>query len=348
MLLKNRRSGQTIEISFYTDQQAVDIAVSCLISAYGEENNYVKPEMFDKNYLLDGIKRDKMRVFAAVAADGTPAVAVTLFRQPYFENAWEMGAAAVSNSYKGFHLASAIVRHILNKFENASQPLFYAHATLFYTRAGMALEDNGFVPTGFLYAVCDAGKHMSQLNFTSLKHTLALYIRNNGTTDVGKLYVPEHLAEFIMELYGALGISPVLVRSGSSRDASGPDATKRDISIPGNPSQLSYEQDEYHLTLYIYIMTCGVDLKSRLKAIECQYTQKLQSMVLHLNINDPGAVYGYEMLKDSGYKFSGIKPLCGDHEYLLMSKFGSSLISTAELQMTDLDRRVYERVDRIE
>ncbi|MCL2254333.1 MAG: hypothetical protein FWC09_07790, partial [Lachnospiraceae bacterium] len=237
---------------------------------------------------------------------------------------------AVTDGFKGFHLASAAVKYILKYFGN--EQLFYAHAVMFYESAGKALEDSGFVPTGFTYGVCDAKKHLTQLNYKSQKHTWAVYIRNNGKNIIKRVYVPARFTQIVEELYNSIGIFPDI---------------NLDYHEPTTESRIQLKQDDYHKTLYLYVIKSGFDLHKRIKEAEQKYNGELQSIVLFLSISDRGAVFGLEKLIKAGYKFTGIKPLCAEHEYAIMSKTNSVYIDFNEMKMTDNMKNIFDKINAV-
>ena len=325
----NLTNGNTLPFTFVTGEEAVKGMRECLLSVYGQKGNYVSPNMMGEDFLLESIQRGGTRLFAAISQDGTAAAAVAAKNNPHFEKSFEICSLAVRPEYRGFRLGDVITGHVLDECGRADSSLFYAHILMFHTRVSTIYEGKGFVPTGFLMGVCDARKHLSELSCHSRKHSWSVYVKNSGQSKPKTLYVSERLTGLIGNVYAALGTAPVIDSS--------------DLN-PFEGCHVEYEQDEYHKTLYIYVLTSGNSLREEVEAIERNYADELQTIVLFLNINDTGAVYGYETLKQSGYVLSGIKPLCGDHEYILMSKTKGVVIDTTEFQMTDALKSLFERI----
>jgi hypothetical protein len=313
-----------MKINFRSGRPAIPDMLDCLTSVYGQKHNYVNPKMFDaadmETHLLKGV----MTPFSGVTKDDEAAVCGAVRKAPRFPKAGEICTVAVHEKCRGFHLSNAIISHIL---ENAPDSLFHAKVVMFMPLAGQNFEDYGFIPTGFLFGVCDAGKHLAELGLTSQKHTWAVYVRNNGQSEVGMLYVPEHLREFVLDRYTALGITPVFGESTINKT-----------------SQLEYEQDDYHNTMYIYVTGSGEDLAESITLAEARHTAPLQTVILFLNMNDSGAEYGYNILTSLGYAFAGIKPLCGEFEYLLLYKVNEVYLDKTEFKMTAALSCLHERI----
>ena len=167
----------------------------------------------------------------------------------------------------------------------------------------------------------------------SRKHSWAVYVKSAGEINIGALYVPPRLTDFVKQIYAELGAEAEINNSGEPA---------------GDTGIVECEQDEYHKTLYAYIKVSGRDLTEEMAAVESGYTDSLQTSVVFLNIQDPAAVYGFEALKEAGYKFAGLKPLCGEHEYIIMSKTNDVVIDASEFQMTDALRRLFVKVGEAE
>ncbi|MCL1822986.1 MAG: hypothetical protein FWG44_02165 [Oscillospiraceae bacterium] len=327
MILKNNYDNREINLKFCSDEQAVPCMLDCLRSVYGKSDNYVNPKMFESKYIIENIQQGNIDLFGLITENGESVAAAAVKKNPYFEKAREISGMAVSEGYRGFHTATAFSNYIVKQYENKC-PL-YAHVVMFSAAAAKSLEDNGFIPTGFIYGVADAKKHLSQLNYKSLKHSWAIYIKSNSQTVVNLLYVPERFAEFICGKYAEFGIKPSVQSS---------------VISPPETSRIKYEQDVYHKTLYIYISVSGSDLREKVSEVEKKYNDRLQTVVLFLNINDAGAVWGFETLSESGYKFTGMKPFCGEFEYIVFAKMNHVFFDMSELKMTDSLKQIFERI----
>ena len=323
---------EQLNLTFIRGEDAIPGLISCLKSAYGSKDNYVNPRAFEPDYLKSEIKQGKMEVFTGFTEDNIPVVTISAKKNPRFGRAFEICSLAVCKEYKGQNLGSRMVDYVMDFYKGKSNPLVYAHVVMFFSLICIACEDNNLKPTGFLFGVCDAKKHMAGLNITSTKHTWALYVRNNETKLTDTVYVPKRLNNITNHIYGTLGIEPQI---------------NNDETRPLKPSAIEYEQDEYHKTLYLYISASGLDLSDEINQLEENYTGSLQTYIVFLNINDETAIYGYETLFKSGYKFAGLKPLCGECEYILMTKTNNIIIDNAELEMTDSLKYLFERIGEV-
>lgn len=322
------KDDQSFEIFFRTGYAAIKKAIECTVSVYGNARNYANPKALNAQYVEKCVKQGITNVFVGMLKNGTPVATVSAKKTSRFEKAWEVCTLAVREKYRGFHLGRIILHHLIDFYKESGATL-YAHAVMFYSFSEKTIEESGFVPTGFLCGVCDAAKHLSQLNSHSKKHTWAVYVTKNGTVQTDTLYVPVRLKDLVYDIYETLGLFPVI---------------DCNCATVGKASRVEHEQDDYHKTLYLYVMVSGEDLQESIQTLEKQYADELQTFIVYLNINDKTATYGFKTLEKSGYDFSGLKPICGDCEYVIFSKTDGVYIDCAELQMTDMLRRLYERI----
>jgi len=327
MLIQNKISKQMLELFFDTGKRAVKGAISCLLRVYGSADQYTYPKMFDEDYLIGKISCGELKVFTGVIKDGTAVVTLSVKHNPG-ERALEIISLAVDPKYRGFGLGEIITEHLISECMDAGNSLFYALMVVYHTKSAVVYERKGFIPTGFLMGVCDARKHCTQMNITSQKHSWAVYVKNSENLDIGTIYIPSQLTGFVRQIYSSLRAAPNII-SGMHKAA--------------DTSFIKYEQDEYHKTLYAYAMECGYDLIKKMEIIEQNYTDELQTVVLFVRINDPSAEYGFTALSEAGYRFTGLKPLCGDHEYLIMSKTKAVIVDKTKFRMTDSLRHILER-----
>jgi len=326
MLVQNKNDSRQIEINFIKGEHAAHGMTECMLSAYGNSGNYFNPGMFDEEHIKSEIKAGSLDVFLGETEDGTPLTTLSARRNPFFEQSLELCSLAVNKDYRGLNLGAVTINHLVNEFKKS---ILYARVVTIHTLVADVLESHGLLPFGFTFGVFNAKKHLNELNLKSEKISLGIYVRNNGQSTVKPLYIPEKLAQFTQERYSALGITAEI--------------NNKKVQ-PGEKTQTEYLQDEYNLALSIFVFKCGQDLTERIGEIEKSYTSRLQTFDLYLNINEPSAVYGYEALVKAGYKFAGLMPLCGEYEYIIMSKLNDVFIDTSELVMTEKLTNVFERI----
>lgn len=71
-----------------------------------------------------------------------------------------------------------------------------------------------------------------------------------------------------------------------------------------------------------------------------------QTINVCLNINDPNAQNAYVVLKEMGYFFTGLKPLCSDREYMILHKAGDVEIFFEDYVLTGGFRELADYVGK--
>ncbi|MCL2035959.1 MAG: GNAT family N-acetyltransferase [Oscillospiraceae bacterium] len=324
------KSGRRIDLTFHKGEQSVRGLIDCMASVYGIPSNYANSFMFDVEVIREKIRQGKLVPFAAITDDGIPAATLS-YKKHHGMRGGEIGALVVNPEFRGFNLGQIITEHVLSECKKKDVSLLYAHMVMYHAQSGRAYEKLGFIPTGFLFGAVDSKKHLAQLNLASQKISWAVYVKNDGSNG-GTVYVPSHLKGFVREIYTSLGADVQFAdESGKLNET----------------SHIEYKQDDYHKTLNIDIIASGRDLRERLEMLEKEYTDELQTSMVLLNISEPGAVYGYEVMRAAGYRFFGLNPLAGERETIIMSKINRVLIDSAEFQLTVPAQRLFERVSEV-
>lgn len=163
------------------------------------------------------------------------------------------------------------------------------------------LEKINFVPCGFFpgefftYEQCNDNVNLKQPN--------GIFIRNISRAKADKIYICSEHNEFMKNIYKSLKVDVEL------------DNQIYDFS---DKSQIYYENDESQKCCSILVNVPGEDLIQKINEIQNKYTDPLQTFNVFLNMNHRAANMAYEKLKESGYFFSGIIPICSENEFMIM------------------------------
>ena len=325
-MVATNKCGEKLKLEIVSGEDALPGAIDCLLHVYGAKENYHNPKVFDKQWMTKKIREESKNLFTAISQYGEPLVTISAKKARYFDKAVELGTLAVNPKYTGFGLGDLIFRHILSECEKAGNVLFFAHVVMVHTMASSMVENHGFTPTGFLLGEINDN---ARLYKSSRKQSFSVYVKNSATSENATIYVPKYIEPFAKTIYESLSATPDI----------------KDRRDPfGDQCELTYEQDECHKTLYIYISKCAECLREKIYELEQNYNEALQTNIIYLSINDSGAIGGFEILKGMGYKFSGLMPLCGNNEFIIMAKTREVFIDFSELKMTFAQRNLFERI----
>jgi hypothetical protein len=122
--------------------------------------------------------------------------------------------------------------------------------------------------------------------------------------DAGSLYIPPAYRDYIIGVYTALGIA-FTVKTGEEPVA--------------QPSIYTLSNIKEHRYCELMVQKSGNDFKDVLDKMLEQYGGlENQTFMVFLNLNDPGCPKACRLLEEQGFFFTGLQPLSGPCEYLLM------------------------------
>jgi GNAT superfamily N-acetyltransferase len=144
------------------------------------------------------------------------------------------------------------------------------------------------------------------------KNALVLYTGNLSVKDAGTLYIHDEIAGPACWMYDKLGV-------------------RADIKTIGQPGETRARRihDTHNRTVYVHALECGADLPK-------------EQAIVALNLRDPSAVYGYETLRSSGFRFCGFDPL-GEYEHAILYKGKAE----SDMQLTEQAEKMKREAERI-
>jgi len=328
-IVARNKNGANLNLKVLAGKSAIPGFLSCMLSVYSRKGNYANHLMMDKKWLTAQADAGNLLIFAFADQDGECAVSMVAVKNAKFDGMIDLSSLVVNPKYRGFRLGDLMTEYILRQCEDEGFDFIHSPIVTHHKRTGEMYERHGFTPTGFLFGDCDAKKHLAELELSSQKLSLAVYMRNRGENRAVNVFIPESLVPLAKDIYEPLGTTLNI------------DHRER---IPAAGCDLEHVQDEYHNSLFMYLWKGGMGLRFRIDELETRYTNTLQTYFIYLNIRDPHAINAYKVLTSMGYKFCGFKPLCGSDEFIIMSKVHETLIDAAELQMSDALTKLFERV----
>jgi hypothetical protein len=122
--------------------------------------------------------------------------------------------------------------------------------------------------------------------------------------DAGPLYIPPAYGDYIIGVYTALGVA-FTVKAG-----------EEPVALP---SIYILNDIKKHRYCELIVQKPGNDFKDILdKTLEQYDGLENQTFTVFLNLNDPGCPRACSLLEERGFFFTGLQPLSGSYEYLLM------------------------------
>lgn len=226
---------------------------------------------------------------------------------------------AVKKEYIGNGLTAALIQKSVEHLRNNKAASIKSHVAVESDKPQNLIEEEEFLPVGFLLGAKNKQKEFLKSNLRSDKRTLAVYAKTNLKKSCGEIFIPLHIREAAEKVYGGLGIKYTL--KGTEKAA--------------GESIVCARYDRQNKVFYAKAEKCGTDLKRKLSFLtEICDESPLNTIILYLNIKNRSAVYGFGEAEELGFIFSGFDPLDKKNEYIIMSYIKGVNIFTDEIKTT--------------
>lgn len=309
----NNREGKKITIHFRKFREGDEEGmISCIRDEYGD--TYFRRGLYDPEYIRNRAK-DGSIVFLVAVADDNEIAGMMILKEYYpRESACEIASQIFRKKYRGYGMAVPFFEYGLEILLSGFYSAILCLPVMFHNVTQRLLQRLKMHATGLMLNVFDISRVVhSYHNGRNKKHSQGIQVRALEKKDVGTLYIPEEHAVFCRCIYGTLG---AVCRIAEIEEQ---DTEEEPYEEFPTHSQLDYANDDVQKSLEIRVCQVGRDLEKQITQLYTRYPLKgRQTAVLLLNCNDAGAVWGYEVLKKMGYFFAGLRPLCGEREYMVM------------------------------
>lgn len=295
--------------------------LTCIREEYGE--TYFKREFYDSAYIRKKAKDGEITFLLAETSDGEIA-GMMLLKQFYpQEEMCEIASQIFRKKYRGYGLATHFFSYGMKILKSGTYTAAYCLPVLFHDITQRLLYKQGMRGTGLILNVFDVEKIVhSYIKGRNTKHSQGIQISAMAKQNAGMLYLPSEHQDFCSKIYERLGVDYCFAEAKEGTLAS--------------QSSISFKQEERQQNLEICIYSVGADLKDRIRQIQEDYPlSNKQTAGVFLNCNDAHAVWAYQILKELGYFFTGLKPLCSDREYMVLHHPGEVEIFFEDYQLSD-------------
>ena len=331
-----RKDGQSLRVCLreFREKDATAL-IQCIRDEYGP--TYLKQDFYDPAMLIRQHNTGHCQ-FLVAEADGEIAAVLGLKFPPLPETMCEWITGIVLKKYRRFGIMKLLfdmaLREMLRREGIASG---YGFAVTYHAISQRSMGALGFHSCGFLLSVLLTQTHSFPRD-ANQKHHHVIIVRKVSQEDAGTIHIPSQHEAIAREIYRTLDVRIAVV-------------TEK-MPLAGT-SICREEQDRGQLSCTIWVDESGVDLADRLRAIESRYPAPLQTYNVFLNISDAKAVAAYELLCRMGYFFTGWRPICCDHEIMVLHKpqglhidFSSLELTEEAARLRDYVRNCYETMKR--
>ena len=291
--------------------------IECIRDEYG--NTYFKQDFYDEKYLLKEADEGNIVFLVAEvindssgAEDNREIAGMMILKECGSKNsACEIASQIIKKKYRGYGLAMLFFEYGMSILENQQYSSTFCLPVLFHDVTQRLMRRCGLVATGMIMNVFDVeGIIHSYDNGGNTKHSQGIQVKRISKRDAGILYLPKEHVRFCKRIYKKLGVKCKVAHH------------KRKIQNSAM-GFITCKQNEKQHSLEIYIYAVGQDVVGQVEGVLKNHPLiGKQTANIFLNINDKRAAWAYEKLKEEGWFFTGLRPLCGDWEYMVLHNAG--------------------------
>lgn len=322
-----QRDGQNLRICLreFREEDAPAL-VECIRDEYGA--TYLKQDFYDSANLVREHRTGHCLFLLAEAAGEIAAVLGLKFPSTR-ETMCEWITGIVLKKYRRCGIMKLLFAQALQEMlQRKDISAGYGFSVTYHDISQRSMGALGFHPCGFLLSVLLSQTHSFQLD-ANRKHHHVIIVRKVCQEDAGKIHIPARHEAIVREIYQNLEVRI--------------EVDTKMVPLMGN-SVCRENQDVGQLSCTIWVDESGGDLKEQIRDIESRYAEPLQTYNVFLNICDAKAVAAYECLCEMGYFFAGLRPICCDHEIMVLHKGGEILPDFSSLVLTEEAARLRDYV----
>jgi|GEM_PF-4586924 len=313
-----------------------DDVISVLMENY--QFDYFHSVCYDGAQLVRANRDRSHSLYVATLPDGEfVGVAGAKFRV-FFPQSYEMSLHMLRKKFHGQGLAKGLLHYCIERSLNMHLTGVYGHCVTYHTVTQYEVAELGLTSTGLW-----PGRHLSNRSFLKgLGRELrspklhSLVVAKQGMAgQAGRLYCPREHRDFVASVYGRLGVPCELKfrrDKGQSREA-----------LPF--SQVEYWDNPQSANLDLFFTQIGLDLPGLLRAaIGERAAAPRQSWSVFLNMQSPQLLWAYRECRKRGFYFTGVHPLHGGREYLMLHREPPGGYVWEELELTAENRAIADYI----
>lgn len=358
--LKNKQKRSlTITLRQYRpgDEEGM---IACVRDEYGD--TYFKQGFYEPAYIKQ--ESDNGHIIFMVAQTKAGEIAGMLILKNFRpkENMCEIASQIFRKKYRGYGLAMPFFEYAMEILLMDNYSAAYCLPVLFHDVTQRLLYRLGLRATGFIMNVFNIRNIThSYHNGKNTKHSQGIQIRAVDKQDAGAVYIPYEHQNFVAKVYDSLGVKYCIAQESDDKQEAGKHKNTnslgtvayknidRSSALPPQ-SIISFWQNELQNSLEIEICMVGADLSNRISGLHKKYPLNgAQTSNVLLNCSNKNAVWAYHVLEEAGYFFTGLKPLCGKNECMVLHNpgeveiyFEDYVVSSEFAKLLNYVRKAYE------
>ncbi|GMQ57834.1 hypothetical protein AN1V17_22290 [Vallitalea sediminicola] len=274
-------------------------AIKCIYSVYGYRYSYrtfYYPVKFMR--LID---KGRIKSLLIINEHGQIGGHAALVKSDSFRLLPEVTMIVVKPAFRGLKLSCLLLDGILKVANRLRINGLCAQPVVFHSISQKIFYDRGFVACGFLFHYLN--EEVTELFSEERRLDLALCVKPLNKKYVTKIYPPEEHVYFIKNIYKKLGIKCEISR----------------YRLIESCSDFDYSFNNNMGICTIISNWVGKDISNLIDTvIDACKVNKMEMIVMYINMKNPSCNYGYKTAIDKGFIFSGIKPLSDNGDYIIV------------------------------
>jgi L-amino acid N-acyltransferase YncA len=263
--------------------------------------------MYDEEAVRHALETASLRVVVAELAEGGIIGIIGANSVNPFPGSLVFTMLVIDIRFRGFGLGKRLSRFLMDLIPPDAYTCIYGHIITLDALSQTTHYRFGYRMAGLLlncYIYDREAEYMAGLPLP-FKDSLMVACLPQRKMDAGTLYAASPHGVYIEAVYQELRVGYTL-------------------TIPGevNPTAFrtgyTFHQDENHYYGELFVQEAGFDFSVILDRLLGQYAASGQTINAFVNLNDPACPYGVSVLEKQGFFFTGVQPLSGDYEYLIL------------------------------
>ena len=306
VVYKGKRTGEELHCTFLgasdlrVDRSVLEGLLLCIREEYGD--TYIDRRIYNLAWLMEETRAGRLITAIAVTDGGEAAACICLRENPPFYGVGDLSMHVVRRAYRHYGIGTHLVAWLMAMPEAERFSAIGSHNATFHTMSQRESYACGLRPCGMLFNLyLSQGFVHSHANIGE-KLSYAVAAMPHERRGV-RLCMPSAHQAFAQRYYQSVGVPVCLIPAGG----------------PAAVSDMTVLEDPAHHTLTLCLERCGADLKEQVLALlERHQDEPMQTAAACVELSSPTAAWGYQVLSDLGFFFSGLQPFCRDRQYLLM------------------------------
>ncbi|MDR2246173.1 MAG: GNAT family N-acetyltransferase [Treponema sp.] len=280
--------------------------IALLIKQHGK--NYPDRQFYDEAWIRQRIERRTMHFAVLELADGTVAGMVGGNEEIVFSGSIVFFLLTLDPLLRGFRAGAHLHRFLLESVQIGTYTCIYGYCLTLDTASQKICTELGYYMTGLVlnrYIYDATAKNLVDLSLP-LKRTHLVVCIPRAKQDAGILYAPPAHTAYIRDAYESLGVAYRF-------------SNQEETKLGTMPSLVTITPYEEHRYCELLVKETGHDFARILEDVLKHYgALEQQTFNVFINLNDPGCPDACRLLEEQGFFFTGLQPLSGQYEYMIM------------------------------